>query len=472
MRRQDPLRFDGTIASASISSGDTPLAADRRGRHTVTSAGRTVVLFTRDLRVHDHPALRSAAAVGEVVPLVVIDPTMLARSANRARFYLECLADLDRSLSRLGGTLIVRSGDAVEETLRVASDARCGAVALTGDVGAVARVRVRRLAAACSAAGIQLQVHPGCDVVEPGAVAPAGKDGYRVFGAYARAWANAPRRPVVPAIRRLRQPGGIAPGPRPEPESVGSTFPAAIAGGERAGRTRLTAFLRSGIADYGQARARPDLDRGSRLSPYLRFGCLSPLEVEARALELPGASAFVRQLAWRDFFRQLLATEPTLTTIDLRLPPADRGPRVAGALEVWAHGMTGVPLVDAGMRQLRQEGWMHNRTRMITASFLTRRLGVPWQEGAAVFSRLLIDGDPANNAGNWQWVAGTGTDPRRMRSFNPLRQAIRCDPEGIYVRRWVGELRDVPTPLVFRPWRDPELMEALGYPPPILSLAG
>ena len=253
---------------------------------------------------------------------------------------------------------------------------------------------------------------------------------------------------------------------------MGSTSPAAVAGGERAGRTRLTAFLRSGIVDYGEARGRPDLDGGSRLSPYLRFGCLSPLEVEARALELPGASAFVRQLAWRDFFRQLLATEPTLTTIDLRPPPADRGPRVAGALEGWTHGMTGVPLVDAGMRQLRQEGWMHNRTRMITASFLTRRLGVPWQEGAAVFSRLLIDGDPANNAGNWQWVAGTGTDPRRMRSFNPVRQAIRCDPEGTYVRRWVEELRDVPTPLVFRPWRDPELMEVLGYPAPIVPLAG
>ena len=438
----------------------------------MTSTGRTVVLFTRDLRVHDHPVLWSAARVGEVVPLVVLDPTMLARSANRARFYLECLADLDESLSRRGGALIVRTGDVVAETMRVASDARCGAVALTDDVSAVAGSRVRRLAAACSAAGIELQVYPGGGVVEPGAVAPVGKDGYRVFGAYARAWADAQRRPVVPAIRRLRQHGGIAPGPRPEPGSVGSTSPAAVPGGERVGRTRLTAFLRSGMADYGETRGRPDLDGGSRLSPYLRFGCLSPLEVEARALELSGASAFVRQLAWRDFFRQLLATEPTLTTIDLRPPPADRGPRVAGALERWTHGMTGVPLVDAGMRQLRQEGWMHNRTRMITASFLTRRLGVSWQEGAAVFSRLLIDGDPANNAGNWQWVAGTGTDPRRMRSFNPVRQAIRCDPEGTYVRRWVEELRDVPPPLVFRPWRDPELMEVLGYPAPIVPLAG
>ena len=199
--------------------------------------------------------------------------------------------------------------------------------------------RVRRRAAACPAAGIELQVHPGGGVVEPGAVAPAGKDGYRVFGAYARAWADAPRRPVVPAVRRLRQPGGIAPGPRPEPKSVGSTSPAAVAGGERVGRTRLTAFLRSGIVDYGQARGRPDLEGGSRLSPYLRFGCLSPLEVEARALELSGVSAFVRQLAWRDFFRQLLATDPALTAVDLRPPPADRGPRVAGALERWTHGI-------------------------------------------------------------------------------------------------------------------------------------
>jgi deoxyribodipyrimidine photo-lyase len=233
----------------------------------------------------------------------------------------------------------------------------------------------------------------------------------------------------------------------------------------------LAAFLRSGIATYGEARNRLDLDGGSRLSPYLRFGCLSPLEVEARAHDLPGAAAFVRQLAWRDFFRQLLSTDPTLTTIDLRPPPADRGHRHPGALEAWTRGMTGVPLIDAGMRQLRQEGWMHNRARMVTASFLTRRLGVPWQEGAAVFARLLLDGDPANNAGNWQWVAGTGTDPRRMRSFNPVRQAIRCDPDGTYVRRWVEELRDVPTPLVFRPWRDPERTEALGYPRPIFPIA-
>ena len=438
----------------------------------MTSAGRTVVLFTRDLRVHDHPALSSAAAAGEVVPLAVLDPSMLARSPNRARFYLECLLDLDRSLSRLGGSLVVRSGDAVRETLRVANDARCDAVALTGDVGAIAAGRVRRLAAACSSVGIRLRVHPGNGVVEPGAVAPAGTDGYRVFGAYARAWADADRRPVGSPIRRLRQPGGIALGARPDPGSAGSTSPATVAGGERVGRARLTAFLRSGIGTYGEARNRLDLDGSSRLSPFLRFGCLSPLEVEARAHDLPGASAFVRQLAWRDFFRQLLATDPTLTAIDLRPPPPDRGPRLPGALEAWAHGMTGVPLVDAGMRQLRQEGWMHNRARMITASFLTRRLGVPWQEGAAVFAHLLLDGDPANNAGNWQWVAGTGTDPRRMRSFNPVRQAIRCDPDGTYVRRWVEELRDAPTPLVFRPWRDPGRVGALGYPAPILPLAG
>jgi deoxyribodipyrimidine photo-lyase len=438
---------------------------------TVVSAARTVVLFTRDLRVHDHPALSSAAARGEVVPLVVLDPSMLARSPNRARFYLECLVDLDRSLSRLNGTLIVRTGDAVHEVLRVASDARCDGVALTADVGPVATGRVRRLAAACSAARIRLQVHPGGGLVEPGTVAPAGKDGYRVFGAYARAWMAAERRPLGGPVRRLRQPSDIAPGPRPRPESAGSAVPL-FPGGEASARARFTAFLRSGLATYDEARNRLDLDGGSRLSPYLRFGCLSPLEVEARAHDLEGGAAFVRQLAWRDFFRQLLAADPTLTSVDLRPPPTDRGSRMPEALDAWAHGMTGVPLVDAGMRQLREEGWMHNRARMVTASFLTRRLGVPWQEGAAVFSGLLVDGDPANNAGNWQWVAGTGTDPRRMRSFNPVRQAFRCDPRGTYVRRWVEEVRDVPTPLVFRPWRDPELTETLGYPPPILPIAG
>jgi deoxyribodipyrimidine photo-lyase len=438
----------------------------------MTVSRRTLVLFTRDLRIADHPALSAAAADGEVVPLVVLDPTMLARSPNRARFFLECLEDLDRSLSRLGGGLIVRRGDVVDEAMRVATRARCGAVFMTADVGAIAARRSDRLAKECDSAGLGLRLFPGNGVIEAGAVAPAGKQGYRVFGAYARAWSAADRRPTAPTPRRLRQPGNISPGPRPGLSVMRASAVAMPRGGEGPGRVRLSAFLRADLQAYGESRNRLDGGGSSRLSAYVRFGCVSPLEVEARAAHRPGGVSFVRQLAWRDFFRQLLASDPRLGTDDLRSPPKDRGPAVPGALEAWRDGMTGIPLVDAGMRQLLHEGWMHNRARMVASSFLTRRLGVPWQDGARHFFRLLLDGDTANNAGNWQWVAGTGTDPRRMRSFNPVRQARRCDPEGVYVRRWVAELSEVPTSSIFRPWTDPALLRVTGYPHPILPVDG
>jgi len=159
--------------------------------------------------------------------------------------------------------------------------------------------------------------------------------------------------------------------------------------------------------------------------------------------------------------------------VEQNLQRASHKPLPADAAELlarWEEGTTGIPLVDAGMRQLRREGWIHNRARMVVASFLTRRLGIPWQEGAKVFMRWLVDGDPANNSGGWQWVAGTGTDPRRSRSFNPVRQAERFDPSGSYVRRYVRELADVPAPLIFAPWKEPTVLSASGYPPPILEL--
>lgn len=436
------------------------------------TSSRGLVLFTRDLRIHDHPGLSSAAAAGEVVPLVVLERGLLARSPNRTRFYLESVRDLDDALSRLGARLIVRRGDAVEEAMGLARETRCQTIHLTADVGSIAARREDRLSRGCDSAGIELRTYPGNSVIEPGTVAPLGRDGYRVFGAYARAWAAADRRSLARAPRRLRQPRGISTGSRPKPAAATPTAVTAVRGGERLGRARLSAFLRTDLHAYADARNRLDIEGSSQLSAFLRFGCLSPLEVEARVVDRPGGMAFIRQLAWRDFFRQLLANDPTLGKVDLRPPPPEASSPIPGAFEAWSTGMTGLPLVDAGMRQLLHEGWMHNRARMITASFLTRRLGVPWQDGASHFSRLLLDGDTASNAGNWQWVAGTGTDPRRMRSFNPVRQARRCDPEGTYVRRWVKELSEVPTPLIFHPWKDRGLLRITGYPSPILRIDG
>jgi deoxyribodipyrimidine photo-lyase len=436
---------------------------------------RTLVLFTRDLRVHDHPAL--AASTGgedEVVPLFVLDPALLGRSPNRDRFLRECLEDLDGQLRRLGGRLIVRSGDAAREAAALARASGCERVRVTEDVTAYARRRERELAARCAAAGIAFEAVPGHAIVEPGAVAPAGRDGYRLFTPYHRAWLAAPRRASVPPPRRLRLPDSVDAGVRPPPATVIPTAVDPPRGGERAGRRRLHAFLGRELAGYGMARDALAADATSRLSPYLRFGCISALELAGRATELAGSEPFLRELAWRDFFHQWIAADPTLAWRDLRPATGMERPAVPTdeGFEAWCSGCTGVPLVDAGMRQLLREGWMHNRARLVTASFLTRRLGQPWQRGERHFARHLVDADPANDAGNWQWTAGTGADPRRARTLNPIRQARRYDPEGRYVRRYVQELASVEDPRIFAPWTDRELLRRTGYPEPVIPLLG
>jgi deoxyribodipyrimidine photo-lyase len=432
---------------------------------------RILVLFTRDLRVHDHPPLAEACrTASEVVPLFVLDPVLLGASANRDRFLLESLADLDRSLERLGGRLFVRRGAVVDEAMAVASQARCSAVFMTGGASAFTRRREGRLADACERARIELRVFPENAVVEPGGLPR--KNAYRVFTPYFRAWGERPVRDLVPVPRRVHVPADLPPGPRPDPASVAVDAVDAPRGGERVGRRRLHAFLGRELEGYERARDDLGVDATSRLSPYLRFGCVSATEAVARANGTAAAEAFVRQLAWRDFFLQLLAEDPALAWRNLRDPEGIADPPMPGetAFAAWREGRTGLPLVDAGMRQLVCEGWMHNRARLVVASFLTRRLGVPWQRGERHFSRLLVDADPANNAGNWQWAAGTGTDPRRARTLNPVRQARRYDPRGAYVRRYVNELRDVPAPRIFTPWVDAGLLRSTGYPEPIIPV--
>jgi deoxyribodipyrimidine photo-lyase len=406
------------------------------------------------------------------VPLFVLDPALLEVSPNRSRFLLEGLHDLDRSLAKRGGRLVVRNGDVATVALEVAREAEADRVLVSADPSATSRRREERLAEALRLAGAELRTLPGNAVVEPGELAPAGRDAYVVFTPYYRAWASAPGRSVLGAPERVAVPERVRSQPLPDPRSVAADALDLPPGGEQAGRKRLDAFLRSGASRYGEVRDDLAADATSRLSPYLRFGFVSANEVAKRASRVPGAEGFVRQLAWRDFFGQLLWHDPRLAWSDLRPGPVLESPLLdpEHALKLWQEGMTGLPLVDAGMRQLKREGWIHNRARMVAASFLTRRLGVPWQEGARHFLRYLVDGDPANNSGGWQWVAGTGTDPRRSRSFNPVRQARRFDPRGEYVRRYVRELADVPESAIFSPWTDPALLQSKGYPEPVLPV--
>lgn len=420
-----------------------------------------VVLFTRDLRVHDHPALATATrGPQKVVPLFVLDDRLLG-SANRTSFLLESLADLRASL---GGSLVIRRGDPASEVAAFAPSA----IFVSADVSPYARERERRLREVA-----EVRTFPGVAIVEPGAVTPGGRDHYRVFTPYFRAWNGARRRSSSPAVRALELPAGIEPGVLPSARAfhTGPSSPRRSLGGETAARTTLDTFLRRGLASYDGARDHFASGGSSQLSPYLRFGCVSLLEVARRSARRGGGDAFVRQLCWRDFYLQLLAAHPRLGSDDLR-PRGGEWRDDPDALDAWREGKTGIPIVDAGMRQLRAEGWMHNRARLLAASYLVKHLGVDWRLGAAHFFDLLVDGDLASNSGNWQWVAGTGTDTRPNRVFNPTAQARRFDPDGDYVRRHVPELAHLPTSSIHEPWRlGAAALARLGYPPPLVEHA-
>jgi deoxyribodipyrimidine photo-lyase len=339
----------------------------------------------------------------------------------------------------------VRRGYVVREALTVAREAGAEAIFASADVSAYARERERRLGAA-----IDLQLFDGVTIVPPGDLRPAGGDHFRVFTPYWRRWSEEPLRAVHGAPRKLSLPRGLTKGKADI--ACGDTSPDLPAGGETAARKRLAAWVRSGLASYEERHDDLAGDATSRLSPYLRFGCVSAREVLDRVSGKPGAGAFARQLCWRDFYAQVTAANPQLPRADYR-PRGRRWRDDPDALEAWKNGRTGCPIVDAGMRQLAREGWMHNRARLITGSFLTKTLGIDWRAGAAHFWDLLVDGEIANNAGNWQWVAGTGNDTRPNRVLNPIRQARRFDPDGDYVRRYVPELEGVEGAAVHEPWK-------------------
>ncbi|MFJ6725165.1 cryptochrome/photolyase family protein [Streptomyces sp. NPDC091281] len=437
----------------------------------------SVVLFTSDLRLHDHPPLRAALdGAREVVPLFVRDRAVDGAGfavPNRLAFLSDCLRDLDAGLRERGGRLVLRTGDVVAEVCRVATEAGADEVHVAADVSGYAHRREERLRSALEAEGVRLHVHDTVtSAVAPGGVLPAGSDHFAVFTPYFRRWSQEPLRDAHGAPRTVRVPDGVRSDELPSHKGVSEGL---APGGETEGRKRLTTWLRGGIASYEDRHDDLAGDATSHLSPHLHFGTLSPVELvhRARSAGGPGAEAFVRQVAWRDFNRQLLAVRPDASEADYRTR-RDRWRSEESAredVEAWKEGLTGYPVVDAAMRQLRYEGWMHNRGRLLTASFLAKTLYVDWRVGARHFLELLVDGDVANNQLNWQWVAGTGTDTRPNRVLNPVLQAKRYDPDGEYVRRWVPELADVEGPAVHEPWKLQGLERAgIDYPDPIVEL--
>jgi deoxyribodipyrimidine photo-lyase len=395
-----------------------------------------IMLFTRDLRVHDNPALNAVVATfDQVVPMFVLDRAITAPE-NRARFLSESLNDLRNSLRRLGSDLVIRAGDTTAEVIRAAGEHDAIAVALADDVSGFAQRRLARLQRECDNHRIGVKTFPGATVVAPGDVTPsAGGSLYKVFTPYHRAWLAKRWRELVVTPRRISS---------PPLKPIGAVPPATASrhwtGGETEALRRLAAWKRRA---QGYAEGHDDMaaDRTSRLSPYLHFGCVSPLRLATSGMP----DAYVRQLCWRDFYAQLLAGFPKLATANFRESASDEWSYDTKALERWKQGETGVDIVDAGMRQLLEEGWLHNRARLITASYLTKTLGIDWRAGGDWFMEQLVDGDVASNYGNWQWVAGTGTDTKAYRRFSPQRQAERYDPDGSYVRRHLATITSIPS---------------------------
>ena len=429
--------------------------------------------FRRDLRLGDNPALHAAAASGEVVALYVLDPRLWDRAGDPRRAYLaRSLAALD---AQTGGRLVVRRGDprvVLPDVVR-----RTGAEAV--HAAASCEPYGRRRDDAVEAALTVPLVRTGSPyAVTPGRVRTGSGTGYRVFTPFHRAWRDhgwrAPAPDAATTAARVafaRVDGdGLPEAAAPD----GTDLPAA---GEEAALARWAAALADVVPRYADERDRPDLDSTSRLSVPLKWGEIHPRTVLADLARLrgPGAEAFRRQLAWREFHADVLLHSPSGAHESLTpVLPEDSwatGREEEAALAAWTAGRTGYPLVDAGMRQLRAEGWMHNRVRMVVASFLVKDLHVRWQRGADHFLARLVDGDIAQNQMNWQWVAGTGRDAAPyFRVFNPVTQGRTFDPDGTYVRRWVPELRGVPGRAVHEPWRLPRAA-APDYPERVVDHA-
>lgn len=416
--------------------------------------------FRRDLRLADNPALASAAGAGAsaVVGLYVLDPALWeAAGPPRRRYLLATLAALSASMD---GRLVVRTGDPADVVARVAREIEASDVHVTESFEPYGRRRDARTARALHDAGARLVPVGSPYAVSPGRILTQAGSPYRVFTPFRAAWlAHGWRRPA-PRVAGTRW-VDLGSDPLPGLGDLSAASGAAVSGaaGEVAALARWGEFL-DRVDTYDADRDRPDLDLTSRLSVALKWGEVHPRTLLDDLGGRPGAGAasFRSELAWREFHADVLLHTPSAARSSLRpVLPADSWtpePLAQEWFTRWAQGRTGYPMVDAGMRQLLAEGWMHGRTRMVVASFLVKDLHLPWQRGAQHFMDHLGDADVSQNQLNWQWVAGTGLDAAPyFRIFNPVAQGLRFDPDGNYVRRWVPELRAVPGRAVHEPWK-------------------
>jgi deoxyribodipyrimidine photo-lyase len=441
--------------------------------------------FRQDLRLADHPALTAAAAAGEVIPLFILDDQTPGewRWGGASRWWLH------KSLEALQTQipLVLRRGEAVEVLHKVISETGAKSLFFTRDYAPWSGTLEARVKTMCDGVGVDCHRYGGFLLHEPEAIKTGAGQFFKVYTPFSRAcFAMGAPRPLKPVPSISRWTGKVATETLhdwallPAKPDWAKGIAAHWQPGEAGAQGKLKDFIAHGLKGYAEGRDRTDKNFTSRLSPHLHWGEISPHQVwhgisSAMAQSNGGldhdGEKFLKEVLWREFSNQLLHHVPHLPEKPFK-PEFEDFPWIDNrtALKAWQKGQTGYPIVDAGMRELWATGIMHNRVRMIVASFLVKHLLIPWQEGERWFWDTLVDADIANNAASWQWVAGCGADAAPyFRVFNPFLQGEKFDPDGVYVKRWVPELVDVPTAFIHKPWE--MVVPPAGYPKPIIDHA-
>lgn len=448
--------------------------------------------FRRDLRVDDNPALYHAVATGRpVVPIFIVDEELISHIPSDGAvfdFQAECLLELSRSLERLGGNLTIRRGNIRKVFADVVRQTYPVAVYFNRDFEPAAVERDNSISEFLKAGGIEVKPFDDVVIHTPDELKTAEGKPYAVFTPYARKWKQ------LPKPRPIGQPGAFrSPGPVsdriPTGRSVGrpvKIWSPAARGGESEANDRWRFFLKGALTEYAVSRDFPGRMGTSMMSPYLRFGCISPLKMYSdlrniRAGATPetqeAIDKYLDELVWREFYISVLHHFPFTAYRNYRREFDNLNWSFDEKnFESWKEGRTGFPLVDAGMRQLNATGWMHNRVRMVVASFLTKDLLTDWRQGEEYFASMLLDIEKASNVGGWQWSASAGVDPRPLRIFNPVLQSERFDEAGNYIRKWIPELAKVPDKFIHEPVKmTPAMQKDIGliigrdYPEPIVD---
>jgi deoxyribodipyrimidine photo-lyase len=414
--------------------------------------GRSIIWFRRDLRVHDHPALQHAGRDDrEVLPVFVIDPALVKPSgAVRLAFMYRSLRSLDESL---GGRLVIRHGDPATVLPAIAAEVEADEVVVSRDYGPYGRARDTAVRDRLRLFDIEFVGRGSPYAIAPGTVVKGDGNPYSVFTPFYRAWWAGAARALVAETEIRWCATNVSSDGVPADPPIECDLPEAS---EDAAHRRWEVFVERDVDRYADRRNDPADDGTSRMSPYLRWGQVHPCQLLADLGESAGEDTFRKELAWREFYADVLYHHPSSARENLQakmdLVAQDTDANARGRFQRWAQGRTGYPIVDAGMRELRATGWMHNRVRMITASFLVKDLHLPWQWGARHFMRHLVDGDLASNQHGWQWTAGTGTDAAPyFRVFNPTLQSAKFDPTGAYIRKWVPERGDAVGTAIHQP---------------------